>query len=394
MSDVILVVNAGSSSVKFSVFATESKALELKLRGQLEGLFTSPRFVAKDAKGAVVSEKSWGNGVKLGHEGAIDHLRLFLRGFGGELRLAGVGHRVGHGGLKYSEPVRVNEEVLVDLEKLIPLTPLHQPHNLRPIRLVMERMPEVPQVACFDTAFHRTNPPLAQMYALPKALTDAGVRRYGFHGISYEYIVSVLPERAPQAAAGKTIVLHLGNGSSMCALAAGKSVTSTMGFSAVEGLPMGTRCGSLDPGVILFLLDQHKMDVGSIEKLLYNECGLLGVSGISSDVRTLLESKEPDAKLALDLYVYRIGRELGSLAAALGGLDALVFTAGIGENAVAIRERVCRGAAWLGVELDAVANAKGQPCITTARSPVTAWVIHTNEELMIARHTMRILGAA
>jgi acetate kinase len=394
MSDVILVVNAGSSSVKFSVFATENKALKLKLRGQLEGLFTSPRFVAKDAKGAVVSEKSWGDGVKLGHEGAIDHLRLFLRGFSGELRLVGVGHRVGHGGLKYSEPVRVNEEVLVDLEKLIPLTPLHQPHNLRPIRLVMERMPEVPQVACFDTAFHRTNPPLAQMYGLPKALTDAGVRRWGFHGISYEYIASVLPERAPRAAEGKTVVLHLGNGSSMCALAAGKSVTSTMGFSAVEGLPMGTRCGSLDPGVILFLLEHRKMDVGSIEKLLYNESGLLGVSGISSDVRTLLESREPDAKLALDLYVYRIGRELGSLAAALGGLDALVFTAGIGENAVAIRERVCRDAAWLGVELDAVANAKGQPCITTAQSRVKAWVIHTNEELLIARHAMRILGAA
>jgi acetate kinase len=223
-------------------------------------------------------------------------------------------------------------------------------------------------------------------------LTDAGVRRYGFHGISYEYIASVLPERDPRAAAGKTVVLHLGNGSSMCALAGGKSVTSTMGFTAIEGLPMGTRCGSLDPGVILFLLDQRKMDLRAIEKLLYSESGLLGVSGISSDVRTLLESNEPGAKLALDLYVYRIGRELGSLAAALGGLDALVFTAGIGENAVSIRERVCRDAAWLGVELDAAANAKGGPCLTTARSRVAAWVIPTNEELMIARHTVRILA--
>jgi len=393
MSDAILVINAGSSSVKFSVFTANGKALDLKCRGQLDGLFTSPRFVAKDPKGAVIGEKSWGDGVKLGHEGALDHLRTFLRDIAREVHLAGVGHRVGHGGLKYGKPVRVNEEVLADLEKLIPLTPLHQPHNLRPIRVVMERMPEVPQVACFDTAFHRTNPSLAQMYALPKALTDAGVRRYGFHGISYEYIASVLPERDPRAAAGQTVVLHLGNGSSMCALAGGKSVTSTMGFTAVEGLPMGTRCGALDPGVILFLLDQRKMDVRAIEKLLYSESGLLGVSGISSDVRTLLESNEPGAKLALDLYVYRIGRELGSLAAALGGLDALVFTAGIGENAVAIRERVCRDANWLGVELDTAANAKGGPCITTAKSRVAAWVIPTNEELMIARHTMRILAA-
>jgi acetate kinase len=257
----------------------------------------------------------------------------------------------------------------------------------------MERMPDVPQVACFDTAFHRTNASLAQMFALPKALTEAGVRRYGFHGLSYEYIASVLPERDPRVAAGKTVVLHLGNGSSICALAGGKSVTSTMGFTAIEGLPMGTRCGALDPGVILFLLDQRKMNVRDIEKMLYSESGLLGVSGISSDVRTLLESREPAAKLALDLYVYRIGRELGSLAAALGGLDALVFTAGIGENAVGIRERVCRDAAWLGVELDPDANTKGGPCITTPRSRVTAWIIPTNEELMIARHTVRVLEA-
>ena len=389
--EAILVINAGSSSVKFSVFATERQELELKFRGQLEGLFTSPRFVAKDPQGGVVSEKSWGAGVKLGHEGALDHLRVFLREIAGGMRLAGMGHRVGHGGLKYDHPVRVDAEVLAELEELIPLTPLHQPHNLRPIRLVMERMPDVPQVACFDTAFHHTNPPLSRMYALPKALTDAGVRRYGFHGISYEYIASVLAERDPRAAAGRTVVLHLGNGSSMCALSGGKSVTSTMGFSAIEGLPMGTRCGSLDPGVILFLLDQHKMDVKAIEKLLYSESGLLGVSGISSDVRSLLESNEPGAKLALDLYVYRIGRELGSLAAALGGLDALVFTAGIGENAVLIRERVCRDAAWLGLELDAAANSGGGPRITTARSRVTGWMIPTNEELMIARHTLRIL---
>lgn len=391
MNDAILVLNAGSSSVKFSVFAVQGKALELKVRGQLEGLFTAPKFEAKDAQGSVLAEKSWGQGISLGHEGALDHLKIFLRGLADQLKLVGVGHRVAHGGLKYAQPVRVTEEIMASLEKLIPLTPLHQPHNLRPMRVVHERMPEVPQVACFDTAFHRANPPLAQMFALPKAMTEAGLRRYGFHGISYEYIASVLGERDPRAAAGRTVVLHLGNGSSMCALHRLQSVASTMGFSAIDGLPMGTRCGSLDPGVLLFLIDQRKMDARALEKLLYSESGLLGVSGISSDVRTLLESGEPDAKLALDLYVYRIGRELGSLAAALGGLDALVFTAGIGENAVTIRERVCRDAAWLGVEVDVAANAQGGPRLTTPASRVAAWVIPTNEELMIARHTLRLL---
>lgn len=393
MKDAILVLNAGSSSVKFSVFTVESDKLNMELRGQLEGLLTSPRFIAKNPGGLVVAEKSWGDGVVLGHEGALEYLRTFLLGLSGQLRLAGVGHRVVHGGVKYGRPVRVTQEILADLQDLIPLAPLHQPHNLQPIRAISERMPDVLQVACFDTAFHRSNPPLTQMFALPKAVTEAGVRRYGFHGISYEYISSVLPQWDPCAASGKTVALHLGNGSSICAMAGAKSVASTMGFTAMEGLPMGTRCGSLDPGVVLFLLEQQKMNVRAVEKMLYNESGLLGVSGISSDLRVLLESKEPGAKLALDLYVYRIGRELGSLAAALGGLDALVFTGGIGENAAAIRERVCQDAAWLGVELDEVANRTGGPRITTARSRVTAWVIPTNEELMIARHTLRELRA-
>jgi acetate kinase len=392
MKEAILVLNAGSSSVKFSVFVIEHSSLELKFRGQLEGLFTSPRFVARDPKGKTVAEKSWGEGVKLGHDGALVHLEKYLRGFAHEIRLAAVGHRIVHGGIKFAQPVQINEKILAELDELVPLAPLHQPHNLRPIRLISDLLPGLPQVACFDTAFHRSSPPLTQMFALPKALTDAGVRRYGFHGISYEYIGSVLPSFDPRAAAGTTVVLHLGNGSSMCAMAGGKSVASTMGFTAMEGLPMSTRCGSLDPGVVLFLLIQRKMDPRAVEKLLYNESGLLGVSGVSSDVRILLESTEPGAKLALDLYVYRIGRELGSLAAALGGLDVLVFTAGIGENAAAIRERVCRDATWLGVELDAAANAKGKECITTRRSRVTGWVIPTNEELMIARHTLGLLG--
>ncbi len=395
MRDCILVLNAGSSSIKFSVFVAEGQ-LQVAFRGQVESLFTSPRFIAKNPEGEVVSQKSWGDGVKLGHDGAIEHLRVFLREQRGDLKLAGVGHRVGHGGVKFSRPVSVDEQVLAELERLVPLAPLHQPHNLAPIRLVLTRMPDVPQVACFDTAFHRTNPPLAQMFALPKALTDAGLRRYGFHGLSYEYIASILPTRAPQAGLGKTIVLHLGNGSSMCALAGGRSIATTMGFSALDGLPMGTRCGALDPGVILFLMQHRKMDAAAIEKLLYSQSGLLGVSGISSDVRALLASKEPGAQLALDLYVYRIGRELGSLAAALGGLDALVFTAGIGENAAGLRERICREAAWLGVDLDSAANAEpgSSGCITSARSRVAAWVLPTDEETMIARHTSTALNLA
>ena len=305
-------------------------------------------------------------------------------------RLIGIGHRVVHGGLAYPQPVRVDAAVLKVLETLIPLAPLHQPHNLAPIRRALERAPELPQVACFDTSFHRTQPEVAQMFALPADLREAGVMRYGFHGLSYEYIASILPGIAPKAAKGKCVVLHLGNGASMCALDAGRSIASTMGFTAVEGLPMGTRSGSLDPGVILYLLDQRGMDAQAIEKLIYHQSGLLGVSGISSDMRELLASEEPRAKLAVDLFLYRIRRELGSLAAALGGLDALVFTAGIGENAPVIRSRVCRDAAWLGVEIDEAANAAGRGCISTGSSRVAVWVIPTNEEVMIARHTRRL----
>jgi len=394
MTDAILVLNAGSSSIKFSVYAAKKGELELAFSGQVEGLYNKPRFVAKKPNGAELEQKTWDEGTKLGHEGAIEFLRTFLQKQRQGLRLAGIGHRVVLGGLKYFQPVRVDPHVLADLEKLIPLVPLHQPNNLAPIRLVIERMPEVPQVACFDTAFHHTNPPLTQIFAIPKSLTDEGVRRYGFHGLSYEYIASVLPERAPRAALGRTVVLHLGNGSSMCAMKEGRSLTCTMGFSALDGLPMGTRCGALDPGVILFLLGHKKMDLKALEKLLYCQSGLLGVSGVSSDVRDLLKSQQPRAKLALDLYVYRIGRELGSLAAALGGLDALIFTAGIGQNAVSIRERVCRDAAWLGVEVDLAANADpGESgCITTPQSRVGAWVLRTDEELMIARHTRRVLS--
>jgi acetate kinase len=393
MSQAIAVLNAGSSSLKFSLFEQAGDELELTVRGQAEGLQTAPRFVAKSASGETLSTRAWDDGTRLGHADALDHIVATLRDRLAGTHLAGVGHRVVHGGLLYSQPVRVDTQVLDDLAQFIPLAPLHQPHNLTPIRLLQERQPTLPQVACFDTAFHRAQPELAQMFALPRELHDAGVRRYGFHGLSYEYIASRLPQLDPRAAQGRTVVLHLGNGASMCALAGGRSVASTMGFTAVDGLPMGTRCGAIDPGVILYLMDQRGMDARAIEKLIYNQSGLLGVSGVSSDMRTLLASNEPRAGLAVDLYVYRIGRELGSLAAALGGLDALVFTGGIGENSAEIRARVCRAAAWLGVALDESANQAGGPRISTADSATAAWVLPTNEELMIARHTRRVLGS-
>jgi acetate kinase len=392
MSDAIAVLNAGSSSIKFSLFVIRDDHTEILVRGQTEGIYTVPRFIAKDIQGKVMAEKSWPEGTKLGHDGAIDHLFGYVRAEFAGHRLLGVGHRVVHGGIDYTRPVRVDAEVLAKFERLIPLVPLHQPHNLAPIRLLLERRPDLPQVACFDTSFHRTNPRIAQLYALPLEYADAGVIRYGFHGLSYEYIASVLPEYDARAASGKTVVLHLGNGASMCAMENCRSVTSTMEFSSFVGLPMGTRSGTLDAGVLMFLMDGRGMDMRAIEKLVYSQSGLLGVSGISSDMRTLLESKEPRARLAIDLFVYRIRREMGSLIAALGGVDAIVFTGGIGENAAPVRERVCQDAAWLGVELDGGANAKGGPRISTAASRVKAWVIQTNEELMIARHTRRVIG--
>ncbi len=391
MSEAIVVLNAGSSSIKFSLFLEHGGTLEPDIRGQVEGLYTAAHFVSKAADGTVKVEKSWPDGFALGHDGALDQLISYLRSELTDDRLIGIGHRVVHGGLAYSQPVRVDAAVLKVLETFIPLAPLHQPHNLAPIRRALERASELPQVACFDTSFHRTQPEISQMFALPADLREAGVIRYGFHGLSYEYIASILPEIAPKAAKGKCVVLHLGNGASMCALEAGRSIASTMGFTAVEGLPMGTRSGSLDPGVILYLLDQRKMDARAIEKLIYHQSGLLGVSGISSDMRLLLASEEPRAKVAVDLFLYRVGRELGSLAAALGGLDALVFTAGIGENAPVIRSRICRDASWLGAEIDEAANAAGRGCISTDSSRVAVWVIPTNEEVMIARHTRRLL---
>jgi len=291
--------------------------------------------------------------------------------------------------LHFSEPVLVDTNVLTKLEALVPLAPLHQPHSLAVIRAVRDAMPTLPQIACFDTAFHRTQPAVAQAFALPRRLTDESVRRYGFHGLSYEYIASALPTLEPGLADARVIVAHLGSGASMCAMRGGRSVATTMSFTPLDGLVMGTRCGNLDPGVLLYLMDRHGLDARALEKLLYHESGLLGVSGISSDMRTLLASDEPSAKEAIELFVYRIGRELGSLAAALGGLDALVFTGGIGERSAVVRAQICRQAAWLGLELDGVGNERHGPRLSTPASKVTAWVLPTDEDLIIARHTLQ-----
>jgi acetate kinase len=392
MSNALLVLNAGSSSLKFSVFLDDDPP-RLLLRGQLEGLPTRPRFVARNAT-AIVAEKEWEPGVRLDHRGAIEYLLAWGRsGVLGDRRIIAVGHRVVHGGAKYSAPVRLDAETLAELEALVSLAPLHQPHNVAAIKAVAQMAPNLAQVACFDTSFHRAQPAVAQAFALPRRFAEEGVRRYGFHGLSYEYVASMLPEIDAGAATGRTVVAHLGNGASMCAMENGKSVATTMSFTALDGLMMGTRCGAIDPGVLLYLMNRHGMDARALEELLYHQSGLLGVSGISSDMRALLESVDARAVEALDLFVYRIGRELGSLAAALGGLDALVFTGGIGEHAVSIRARVCRDAHWLGLELDEDANAKDGPRISRKDSRMTAWVIPTNEELMIALHTRRVLGA-
>ncbi len=391
MTQQILVVNAGSSSIKFSVFESGTdRSLSPGVHGQVQGIGTSPRLEVTDTSGHRLADQPV---ARNDHLGAIAALHEWFEAHRDrEATFSGVGHRVVHGGSTYAEPVLIDEQVMATLEALVPLAPLHQPHHIAAIRAIRAIMPTLPQVACFDTAFHRTQPPLAQEFALPRELTAKGVRRYGFHGLSYEYIVSMLPQVAPDCASGKLVVAHLGNGASMCAIDRGRSVASTMGFTAVDGLPMGTRTGALDPGVILYLLQHEGMNADAIQKLIYERSGLLGVSGLSSDMRTLLASDFPAAKEAVALFVYRIGRELGSLAAALGGLDAIVFTAGIGEHAAEIRARVCQDARWLGVVLDEAANNAGGPRISKPGSRVSAWVIPTDENLMIARHTRDVLA--
>jgi acetate kinase len=472
--DAVIVINAGSSSIKFSMYAGAD--LQLRAKGKIENLYAGQtRFTAQDGAGQPSAEHVW-PGAPLAHGEAMRYLVEYAQGHLQGHRVVAIGHRIVHGGTDFSGPVKLDEDVVARLDTLVPLAPLHQPHNLAPVRSIFALAPHVLQVGCFDTAFHTAQPPLAQAFALPPEITERGVRRYGFHGLSYEYIASVLPSLddaqaapppagsaaaqagagalggvlpvllggAPAAAShaalggaapaarhaaplagGRVVAAHLGNGASMCAMHGGRSVATTMGFTAVDGLPMGTRCGSVDPGVVLYLMDELQMGQSDIQRLLYQQSGLLGVSGISSDMRTLEQSGDPRARLAIELMVYRIGRELGSLAAALGGLDGIVFSGGIGENSVALRSAVCRDAAWLGVRLDEAANAAGAAGavgaagaagagaaapdtaaaaaraplpggafrISAAGSAVPVWVVPANEELMIARHAQSLLEA-
>ena len=397
MSGAIIVLNAGSSSIKFAAFACDASCFELSgrlLHGEIDGVGAAARLVAWNADGVSLqaSDVVETTATPPGQEQALKRLFEWL-----ELQLPGrtvlaVGHRVVHGGERFVGPVRIDAQNLAQLDALSPLAPLHQPHNLAAIRMVERLLPGRPQVASFDTAFHSTMPWVSRTYALPQRIRDAGVRRYGFHGLSYEYIASVLPARLGQLADARVVVAHLGNGASLCAMRERRSVATTMGLTALDGLMMGTRCGSLDPEVVLYLQRTLGMQVDEVEHLLYQECGLLGVSGISADMRTLEQSSDPRAGAAIDLFVERISRELGSLAAALGGLDALVFTAGIGEHSAAVRARVCAAAAWLGIEIDHQANGACAERISSAGSRVAVHVIATDEELMLARHACELLA--
>jgi acetate kinase len=393
MNDYALVLNAGSSSLKFCVYHKPANAAwRLESRGQIEGIGAAPKFSAKDGAGARLHDAGLDLTSARDAATALDVLVTWLRSTYGLAHVVGVGHRVVHGGQRFAGPTIVTPEVLAELRTLEPLAPLHQPHNLAAIDAVTARLPNVPQVACFDTSFHRGQPAVAELVPLPKEIRDGGVQRYGFHGLSYEYIASVLLEVAPSIAHGRVVVAHLGSGASLCAMRDRKSVDSTLGFTALDGLCMGTRPGALDPGIVLYLFQTLGLSAKDVEAMLYTKSGLLGISGISNDMRDVLASHDPAARLAVDFFVYRATREIGGLAAVLRGIDGLVFTAGIGENAPEIRRRICEASAWLGIELDAEANRANGPRISRAGSRVSAWVIPTNEELVIARHMGVLLG--
>jgi acetate kinase len=387
MDGCVAVINAGSSSIKFAIYEADA----VRFRGRVEQIGVSPRLRVTDAAGAVAVDEKWpGEGID--HDVATRRvLETAIQLIDGR-PVSAVGHRVVHGGMRYAAPVRVDAQVLQNLAELSPLAPLHQPHNLASIEAIAAAAPHIPQVACFDTAFHRGQPHLAQLFGLPRRFSDAGVRRYGFHGLSYEYVASRLWELAPDLAGGRVIAAHLGNGASLCAMQNGASVASTMGFTAVDGLVMGTRTGSLDPGVLIYLMDVYGLDARGLEDLVYRQSGLLGVSGVSSDMQALHASQDPAAAEAIALFCYRIVREIGSLAAALGGVDGLVFTGGIGENDAGVRAEVAAGCRWLGVELDPARNSAGSGRVSTDASKASVWVVPTDEERMVARHTVALLG--
>jgi acetate kinase len=391
MDNHALVLNAGSSSLKFCVYHRPADIWQVAARGQVEGIGTSPRLSVQDGDGKDLADQKLDATIRDGRE-ALFALADWLRSRYSGARLVGVGHRVVHGGARFASPTVVTRKTLDELRELIPLAPLHQPYNLAAIEAVFDRLPDVPQVACFDTGFHRSHSEVAKVLPLPRDLCKTELQRYGFHGISYEYIASVLPREAPEIAEGRVIVAHLGSGASLCALKDGKSVDSTMSFTALDGLCMGTRPGAIDPGALLYLFQDLKLSVKDVEAVLYKKSGLLGISGITNDMRVLLTRSEPEARLAVDYFVYRAAKEIGALAAVLGGIDGLVFTAGIGKNSPEIRRRICEASAWLGIELDKEANTHNRTRLSVPQSRVSAWMIPTDEELMIARHTASLLG--
>ena len=392
MTRLILTLNAGSSSIKFGVYSAEDGKPVLVAKGQVEGIATQPHFVAKAAAGNLLSEAYW-EPVRSGSGHAIAFRKIWswLGDSFGSDEIMAVGHRIAHGGAKYPEPVLIDDAVAQELTRLVPLVPLHQPHNLAAVNAVQKSHPGLPQVACFDTAFHCNRPTVSDCFALPYELYEKGIRRYGFHGLSYEFVAQRLCEVAPDIADGRVVIAHLGSGCSMCAVQHGRSVETTMSFSALDGVPMGTRCGTLDPGVLLYLMQSEKMGAEELQDLLYKRSGLLGLSGISNDMRELAASEDPRAGMAIDYFVYRVGQQLGALCAALGGIDALIFTAGIGENDATLRRRVCEDAAWLGIALDEEANRQADLRISAPDSRASVWVIPTDEEIMIASHTYRLV---
>jgi acetate kinase len=388
--DIILVVNAGSSSVKFQVFSCAAEPKRV-LKGQVEGIGAQPKLRVEAADKTVLVDESYAPDVIPDPGAALQKAASWLRETQ-KLHLVAVGHRVVHGGPDYDRPVLISSKVLTDLERFVPLAPLHQPNNLAPIRLLLARRPDLPQIACFDTAFHRQHSLLADHYAIPEHFYEEGVRRYGFHGLSYEYITEQLTQIAPDVVRRRVIVAHLGSGASMCAMTNGMSVENTLGFTALDGLPMGTRCGQIDPGVVLHLISERGMTAVQVQNLLYRDCGLKGLSGISNDVRVLEASREPRAAFALEYFVYRVGLYAGMLAASLGGLDAFVFTGGIGENSVSMRKRICERLRWLGAQLDPAANELHSTVISHPQSPLILYMIPTDEEWRIAQSTVALLA--
>ena len=386
---LIGVINAGSSSLKFSFYEGERRILT----GQVDGIGTHPSAKVAGPKGEAIAPPDLGTKPPTAPSDVLPAIMPWARERLGDQRLAALGHRVVHGGLRHSRPARVTAGLLAELEALVPLAPLHEPHNLAPIKMAMTLNSDLPQVACFDTAFHRTAPEVDQAFALPYSYYEDGIRRYGFHGLSYEYIASVLPDRAPKIATGRVVVAHLGNGCSACAMLNRVSIATTMGFTALDGLPMGTRCGELDAGVVLHLIQQKGMSAEELVNLLYRRSGMLGLSGVSSDFRELLASDQPHARFAVEVFCYRVAGHIASLAAGLGGLDGIVFTAGVGENAAPVRSAICQACSWLGLELDEAANQEHKECISASGSRVAAYVIKTDENLMIARHARALLGS-